>query len=74
VTTRRKLATRAQALRAFRQLLSACDMSPQDYIRTLRRFAELAEELADDEMIVQRIYANQAMERVATARWLLSLD
>lgn len=58
--TREPLATKAQAMRAFRGLLSACDLSPSDYINVLRSFAELAEELADDEMICQRIYALQA--------------
>jgi len=62
MTTRRKLTTKAQALRAFRELLAACDMCPQDYIKVLRRFAELSETAADDEMIAQRIYTLQAVE------------
>lgn len=60
---RGRLTTEAQALRAFRELLAACEMSSQEYIKVLRRLAELAEESADDEMIAQRIYAVQAMER-----------
>ena len=67
MTTRKRLTTKAQALREFRGLLAACDMGSQDYVNVLRRIAEHAEELADDEMIVQRIYALQARERTATA-------
>ena len=60
--TRQGPTTEAQAVRAFHQLLAACDMSPREYIKTLRKLAELAEELADDEIIAQRIYALQAMD------------
>ncbi len=67
MTTRKRLTTKAQALREFRRLLAACDMGSQDYVNVLRKIAEHAEELADDEMIVQRIYALQARERTATA-------
>lgn len=59
MTTRKRLTTKAQALRAFRDLLTDCDMGSQDYVNVLRRIAELAEELADDEMIARRIYAIQ---------------
>jgi hypothetical protein len=66
MTTRKRLTTKTQALRAFRGLLVACDMGRQDYVNVLRRIAEHAEELADDEMIAQRIYAIQARKRAAT--------
>ncbi len=58
----------AQAVRAFRQLLAACDMSNQEYLNVLRRFAEMAEDLAEDEIIIQRIYAIQAADRAITDR------
>jgi hypothetical protein len=61
MTIRRRVTTEAQAVRAFRELLAACDMSSQEYIKVLRRLGELAEDFADDETIVQRIYAIQAM-------------
>jgi hypothetical protein len=61
MATHHRLTTERQALRAFRQLVAACDMRGETYIRALRRIGDLAEEFADDELIVQRIYAIQAM-------------
>ena len=66
MTTRRRLTTKAQAVRAFRELLAACDMSGEEYVAVLLRLSELARDLADDEVIVERIYALQAAERAAT--------
>jgi hypothetical protein len=65
--TAHPLTTRAQAVRAFRELLAACAMSSHEYIKLLRELGHLAQESADDEMIVQRIYALQASERVGSA-------
>lgn len=67
MTTAKPLTTRTQVLRAFRALLAACDMNRPQYIEVLRRVAELAEELADDELVVQRIYAVRAMEEARLA-------
>lgn len=62
MTTRETLTTKTQALRAFRRLVAACDLGRRDYVSVLRRIADLAEDLADDEIIIQRIRAHQAME------------
>ncbi len=66
MTTGRRLTTKAQAVRAFRELLATCDMSDQDYFNLLRTLAEMAKDLADDELIFHRIAAMQAPERSMT--------
>jgi len=57
------ITTKGQALRAFRALAAACDMSARDYIEALLRIGEIAKDFADDELIVQRIYAIDAREQ-----------
>jgi hypothetical protein len=66
MTTRQKLSTKAQAVRAFRDLLGRCEMSGPDYLNLLRTLAEIAENLATHELVAQRIYALQAMKRAST--------
>jgi len=41
-------------------------MSDQEYLKVLRRFGEIAGDLAEDELIIQRIRAIQANDRAIT--------
>ncbi|MGA2905748.1 MAG: hypothetical protein ABSD98_18135 [Candidatus Korobacteraceae bacterium] len=66
MTTQRRLATKAQAVRAFRELLATCYMSDEDYYNLLHTFAEMAKDLADDELIFHNIAVIQAEERAKT--------
>ena len=68
MTTRRRLTTEAQAVRAFRELLAACHMSDEDYFNLLCTLAEMAHDLADDELIFHRIAVIQATEQAVTNR------
>jgi hypothetical protein len=65
----RKLTTKRQVVRHFHELLALCDMDPGEYIDALRTLSELANDLADDEMIVQRIAAIRDDESQVPTIW-----
>jgi len=65
MTKQRRLTTKRQAVRAFRALLATCDMSDQEYVNLLLTFAEMAQDLADDNLIMMRIASIQAEEAEA---------
>jgi len=65
----RNVTTKRQAVRRFRELLASCNMGASEYIDVLRTLAEMANDFADNEMILQRIATIEGQQSRAPTIW-----